>query len=350
MPAKIPAHTPVMQQYLGFKADYPDILLLFRMGDFYELFFEDARKAARLLDITLTSRGRSDNQAIPMAGVPYHAVDSYLAKLIRLGESVAICEQIGDPALAKGPVERKVTRVVTPGTVTDELLLEEKTDNLLVCVHILANERGIASLNLADGRFIVSQTSDINSLQDELARLQPAELLICEDSELEQNPGISCNSVVSRAGWYFDYASAANLIKRQYQVTELEGLGCAGLTAATAAAGALLQYVNETQSTALLHLQPIKVEHRTDSIILDAVSRRNLELEQDLRGRKAYSLLGVLDTTATTMGSRLLKRWLNRPLRDQLTLRLPIVVAVVSSTPSRLRQVVWHLNVLQGVG
>ena len=170
-------------------------------------FLKTRARRPVLLDITLTSRGRSDNQAIPMAGVPYHAVDSYLAKLIRLGESVAICEQIGDPALAKGPVERKVTRVVTPGTVTDELLLEEKTDNLLVCVHILANERGIASLNLADGRFIVSQTSDINSLQDELARLQPAELLICEDSELEQNPGISCNSVVSRAGWYFDYAS-----------------------------------------------------------------------------------------------------------------------------------------------
>ena len=322
MPANNSAHTPVMQQYLGFKADYPDILLLFRMGDFYELFFEDARKAARLLDITLTSRGRSDNQAIPMAGVPYHAVDSYLAKLIRLGESVAMCEQIGDPALAKGPVERKVTRVVTPGTVTDELLLEAKTDNLLVCVHVLADEQGIASLNLADGRFILSQTSDPGSLQDELARLQPAELLISEDSELEQDPGVTCSSVVSRAAWYFDYATAANLIKRQYQVSELEGLGCAGLDAATAAAGALLQYVNETQSTALLHLQPIKVEYRSDSIILDAVTRRNLELEQDLSGRKANSLLGVLDTTATTMGSRLLKRWLHRPVRDQQTLRL----------------------------
>ena len=217
MPANNSAHTPVMQQYLGFKADYPDILLLFRMGDFYELFFEDARKAARLLDITLTSRGRSDNQVIPMAGVPYHAVDSYLAKLIRLGESVAICEQIGDPALAKGPVERKVTRVVTPGTVTDELLLEEKTDNLLVCVHVLANEQGIASLNLADGRFTLSQTSDTGSMRDELARLQPAELLMSEDSGLKQDPDISCSSVVSRAAWHFDLAAAVNLIKRQYQ-------------------------------------------------------------------------------------------------------------------------------------
>ena len=322
MPANNSAHTPVMQQYLGFKADYPDILLLFRMGDFYELFFEDARKAARLLDITLTSRGRSDNQAIPMAGVPYHAVDSYLAKLIRQGESVAICEQIGDPALAKGPVERKVTRVVTPGTVTDELLLEEKTDNLLVCIHVLADEYGIASLNLADGRFILGQTPDSASLQDELARLQPAELLICEGNGLDDNPEIFCNSVVCRDAWHFDLSTAANVVKQQYQVTGLEGLGCADLPAATAAAGALLQYVNETQSTALLHLQPIKVEYRADSIILDAVTRRNLELEQDLSGRKANSLLGVLDTTATTMGSRLLKRWLNRPLRDQQTLRL----------------------------
>ena len=322
MPANNSTHTPVMQQYLGFKADYPDILLFFRMGDFYELFFEDARKAARLLDITLTSRGKSDNQVIPMAGVPYHAVDSYLAKLIRQGESVAICEQIGDPALAKGPVERKVTRVVTPGTVTDELLLEEKTDSLLVCVHLPDDEYGIASLNLADGRLMLCQAPDLTSLQDELARLQPAELLICEGSELEDGPGISCNSVVCRAPWHFDHAAAANIIKRQYQVDTLEGLGCAGLPAATAAAGALLQYVNETQSTALLHLQPVKVEYRSDSIIVDAISRRNLELEQDLSGRKANSLLGVLDTTATVMGSRLLRRWLNRPLRDQHTLRL----------------------------
>ncbi len=311
-----------MQQYLGFKAEYPDILLFFRMGDFYELFFEDARKAARLLDITLTSRGKSGNQVIPMAGVPYHAVDSYLGKLIRQGESVAICEQIGDPALARGPVERKVTRVVTPGTVTDESLLEEKTDNLLVCIHILGNEHGIAALNLADGRFTLSRTQDRSSLLDELARLQPAELLICEGSGLEQDPGISCNNVAPRNPWHFDPSRAGDAIKRQYQVKELEGLGLTGLTAATAAAGALLQYVNETQSTALLHLQPIKVERRSDSLVLDAVTRRNLELEEDLRGGKANSLLAVLDTTATAMGGRLLKRWLNRPLRDHLTLRL----------------------------
>ena len=311
-----------MQQYLGFKAEYPDILLFFRMGDFYELFFEDARKAARLLDITLTSRGKSGNQVVPMAGVPYHAVDSYLAKLIRQGESVAICEQVGDPALARGPVERKVTRVVTPGTVTDESLLEEKTDNLLVCVHLLGEEHGIAALNLADGRFTLSRTRERQSLLDELARLQPAELLLCEGGELEHDPGIACNNVAPRAAWHFDTSRAEDAIRRQYRVKELEGLGLAGLPAATAAAGALLQYVNETQSTALPHLQPIRVEQRSDSLILDALTRRNLELEQDLRGSKANSLLAVLDTTATAMGGRLLKRWLNRPLRDHRALRL----------------------------
>ena len=322
MTANNSAHTPAMQQYLGFKAEYPGILLFFRMGDFYELFFDDARKAARLLDITLTSRGKSGKQVIPMAGVPYHAVDSYLAKLIRLGESVAICEQVGDPALAKGPVERKVTRLVTPGTVTDESLLEEKTDSLLVCIHSLGDEHGIAALNLADGRFTLSQTRDLNTLPDELARLQPAELLLCENGELAQNPAISCKNVTARAAWHFDVSRAEDTIRREYQVKELEGLGLSGLTAASAAAGALLQYVNETQGAALLHLQPVKVEQRSDSLILDAVTRRNLELEQDLRGNKANSLLAVLDTTATSMGSRLLRRWLNRPLRDHQTLRL----------------------------
>ena len=322
MPPDNSTHTPVMQQYLGFKAEYPDILLLFRMGDFYELFFEDARKAARLLDITLTSRGKSGSQVIPMAGVPYHAVDSYLAKLVRLGESVAICEQVGDPALAKGPVERKVARVVTPGTVTDEALLEETADSLLVCIHTLGDQHGIASLNLADGRFTLSQARELNALQDELARLQPAELLLSEDREPAQTSGISCHNITARAAWHFDLSRAEDTIRHEYAVSTLEGLGLTGMAAATAAAGALLQYVNETQGAALRHLQPIKVEQRSDSLILDAVTRRNLELEQDLKGNKANSLLAVLDTTATTMGSRLLKRWLNRPLRAQQTLRL----------------------------
>jgi len=325
MPAKTQqqtTHTPIMQQYLGFKADYPDILLLFRMGDFYELFYEDARKAARLLDLTLTSRGRSAGEAIPMAGVPYHAVDSYLAKLIRLGEAVAICEQIGDPALAKGPVEREVVRVITPGTVTDDALLDEKTDNLLVCIYIDANEQGIAVLNLSDGRFVLMQTSNPGAMHNELQRLQPAELLICEDNEPENRLKAVCRNIVTRPGWDFEYATAANLIRQQYQIKTLEGLGCNDLPLAVSAAGALLKYVNETQSAALLHLQNIKVERQCDSIILDGVTRRNLELERDLSGGKDHSLLKVLDSTATAMGGRLLKRWLNRPIRDQQTLLL----------------------------
>ena len=315
-------HTPVMQQYLGFKADYPDILLFFRMGDFYELFFEDARKIARLLDLTLTSRGRSAGEAIPMAGVPHHAVDPYLARLIRLGESVAICEQIGDPALAKGPVERKVVRIVTPGTVTDAALLEESRDNLLVCIFMDENEQGIASLNVSDGRFVLMQTSSPGAMHDELQRLKPAELLICEDTQMRDRLKAVCSRIVSRPDWDFDYAAAADLIKQQYQINALSGLGCKDLPLAVSAAGALLKYVNETQSAALLHLQHIKVERRSESIILDGITRRNLELEQGLSGKKDHSLFNVLNSTSTAMGSRLLKRWLNRPIRDQQTLRL----------------------------
>ena len=341
-----------MQQYLGFKDEYPDVLLLFRMGDFYELFFEDARKAARLLDIALTSRGKSGKQVIPMAGVPYHAVDSYLAKLLRQGESVALCEQIGDPALAKGPVERKVTRVFTPGTVTDESLLQEKADSLLVCIHRLGHEHGVASLNLADGRFMLCQVQYLDSLLDELARLQPAELLLCEDNELEQHPAVAGRNITLRAAWQFDPSRAEETIKRQYQIKALEGLGLAGLTAATAAAGALLQYVNETQGAALLHLQSPKVEQRSDSLILDAVTRRNLELEQDLRGQKANSLLAVLDTTATTMGGRLLKRWLNRPLRDHQALRLrhdAISHLLAAKTWLSIHNTLKHVNDLERI-
>ena len=323
MLAKTSAHTPVIQQYLSFKAQHPDNLLFFRMGDFYELFFEDAQKAARLLDIALTSRGKSpEGESIPMAGVPFHAVDSHLAKLVRLGESVAICEQIGDPALAKGPVTRKVTRIVTPGTVTEEILLEARTDNLLVCVHAGAAAQGIACLNLSDGRFTLTQTESLRAMMDELHRLRPAELLVSEDSSLEETCGDLCKNIVSRPAWRFEKDTASRLVKEQYQVSELEGLGCAELPLATCAAGALLQYVHETQSAALLHLRPIKVEYPADSIILDAASRNNLELEQDLAGRKKHSLLGVLDATATAMGGRLLKRWVNRPIRSQQILRL----------------------------
>jgi DNA mismatch repair protein MutS len=314
-------HTPVMQQYLAVKADFPEMLLFFRMGDFYELFYEDARKAARLLDIALTSRGRSAGSPIPMAGVPFHAVDTYLAKLVRLGESVAICEQIGDPALARGPVERKVVRIVTPGTVTEEALLEDRRDNLLICIQARDAGYGLACMELSNGSFTVLQAATLDVLHGELHRLQPSEILLPEDSPLCDELQKVCKGITRRPPWYFEQNTAAERIRRQYRVHDLSGFGIAGLPALVAAAGALLQYLHETQRTSLIHLKPIRLEQQSDCIILDAISRRNLELECDLSGNRNRSLLQILDTTATSMGGRLLRRWINRPIRDHATLR-----------------------------
>ena len=315
-------HTPVMQQYLGFKHQYPDMLLFFRMGDFYELFYDDAARAARLLDIALTTRGRSGGEPIPMAGVPYHAVETYLAKLVQLGESVVICEQMGDPALARGPVERKVVRIVTPGTVTDEALLEERRDCLLLAVHREGDRIGLAWLDLTGGRFTLMEVPDLESLDAELKRLQPAEILICEDSPLLEPLRETRCRVTTSAPWHFNPRECADRLLNQYGVTDLAGFGCEAMTAAVCAAGAVLQYAGETQCRDLPHLLPPRVERREDAVILDAISRRNLELERDLAGRRDHSLLQVLDSTATTMGSRLLGRWLQRPLRDHDALRL----------------------------
>jgi DNA mismatch repair protein MutS len=314
-------HTPVMQQYLGFKQQYPDMLLFFRMGDFYELFYEDAARAARLLDIALTTRGRSGGEPIPMAGVPYHAVDSYLAKLVQLGESVVICEQIGDPALARGPVERKVVRIITPGTVTDEALLEERRDCLLLAAHRLGERLGLAWLDLASGRFSLMEMEDQEVLEAELKRLQPAEILVSEDSPLHDGLGGGCR-VTTSAPWNFQLQACTDRLLRQYDVGSLAGFGCESMSAAVCAAGAILQYAGETQCRDLLHLQPPRAQRREDGIILDAVSRRNLELERDLSGRRDHSLLQVLDTTVTAMGGRLLGRWLQQPLRHHDVLRL----------------------------
>lgn len=297
------------------------MLLFFRMGDFYELFYEDARKAARLLDITLTSRGKSSGEPIPMAGVPYHAVDNYLAKLVKLGESVAICEQIGDPASSKGPVERKVTRVVTPGTLTEDALLEDRLDNLLVAIHVEENHIGLAALELSSGRFNISELDGEDSLIGELRRLSPSEVLLGDASPLQTVLEKGKYNLTPRALWHFDYKAAIENIKKQYGVMDLGGFGCLHLRMAISAAGACLQYVEETQKTSLHHLQIPKIESQEDCIILDAISQRNLELESELSGKKDHSLLQVLDTTSTSMGSRLLRRWLHRPLRDQETLR-----------------------------
>lgn len=308
-------HTPMMQQYLRIKAEYPDILLFYRMGDFYELFYDDAKKASQLLDITLTSRGQSAGVPVAMAGIPYHAAENYLAKLLRNGESVAICEQIGDPATTKGPVERKVIRIVTPGTVTDEALLEDRKDNLLVAVALLGASYGIASLDVTSGRFVLQQAGSENQLINEISRLNPAELLFSEDFVLPL--GLKQrNGLCRRPPWHFEAESARLLVLKQFNVLDLNGFGCNEMPAGIAAAGALLNYLKDTQQSALPHIQGIRTEREHDSILLDAASRRNLELDFHPSGQVEFTLLGVLDKTATAMGSRCLRRWIHRPLRD----------------------------------
>ncbi len=309
-------HTPVIQQYLGFKHQHPDKLLFFRMGDFYELFFDDARKAASLLNITLTKRGQSADEPIPMAGVPFHAVENYLARLIRLGESVVICEQIGDPATSKGPVERRITRIVTPGTVTDEALLEQRQDSSLVAIHIDKQGIGIANLDLCSGRFRVMQLENIEFVAAELKRIGPSEILTSDNINRDILTSAMCR-ITTRPGAYFEYDQAKQQLLRQYQLPSFKGMDIDNLDRAICAAGAALLYARETQCQDLLHLQPISVEQREDWVILDTISRRNLELVQDLSGRKQHSLLNILDVTTTAMGGRLLRRWLLQPLRSQ---------------------------------
>ncbi|WP_428603743.1 DNA mismatch repair protein MutS [Sedimenticola sp.] len=315
-----PAHTPMMQQYLRIKADYPDMLVFYRMGDFYELFYGDAERAARLLNITLTKRGQSAGQPIPMAGIPYHAAEGYLAKLVKQGESVAICEQVGDPATSKGPVERKVQRIVTPGTVTDDALLEERRDNLLAALIQQIDRFGLATLDLSSGRFVVQQLDGSEALAGELERLHPAELLLMEDYALPE--GITApGGTTRRPAWHFDRDSAEQLLTRQFGTRDLGGFGCADLPLAIGAAGCLLQYVKDTQQSALPHLRGLSVERREEAIIIDAATRRNLELDNSLSGQTQHTLAGILDRTSTAMGSRLLRRWINRPLRDMTQVR-----------------------------
>lgn len=314
-------HTPVMQQYLRIKAEHPDMLLFYRMGDFYELFYDDARKAARLLDIALTSRGQSAGEPIPMAGMPAHAVDAYLAKLVRIGEPVVICDQIGDPSTTKGPVERKVVRIVTPGTVTDEALLDNREDNLLVAVNAGGEIFGIAALELSSGHFRVMEVRGNEALMSELERLKPAELLISEDhhglSSIESWPGLR-----RQPPWYFDSDAARRALTRQFRVRDLSGFGCESMPLAIGAAGCLLQYAHDTQQANLPHIHGLRVELPDESIILDSISRRNLELDRSLVGSSENNLRQIMDTTVTAMGSRLLRRWLNRPIRDRQLLKL----------------------------
>jgi DNA mismatch repair protein MutS len=310
----------MMQQYLRIKAEYPDMLVFYRMGDFYELFYGDAEKAARLLDITLTKRGKSGGSPIPMAGVPYHAAENYLGRLVRQGESIAICEQVGDPATSKGPVERKVVRVVTPGTVTDEALLEERRDNLLGAVYEAEGRFGLSTLDLCSGRFQVQQMDTTEALAGELERLRPAELLLAEDYALP-NGMPEPRGITRRAAWHFDLETAQRLLTGQFGTRDLGGFGCAEQPLGVIAAGSLMQYVSETQRSSLPHISGLAVERREDALIIDAATRRNLELEHSLSGQPQHTLCGILDHTATAMGSRMLRRWINRPLRDPLQVR-----------------------------
>jgi len=314
-----PQHTPMMQQYLRIKSQHPDTLVFYRMGDFYELFFDDARKASELLDITLTARGKSNGEPIPMAGLPHHAAEGYVARLIKQGESIVFCEQIGDPATSKGPVERKVVRTVTPGTVTDEALLEDRKDNFLVAISASAQNYGIACLDLSSGKFVLQEVKSEEQLLSELERLNPAELLYSEDFPLPTSLK-ERNGLCRRPPWHFELDSATGLILKQFKTHDLGGFGCEHLTVAICAAGCLLQYVKDTQQSALPHIQGISIEHCDDSIALDASSRKNLELDSHPSGQLKYTLFGVLDKTSTAMGSRCLRRWINRPLRSQIIL------------------------------
>lgn len=310
----------MMQQYLRIKADYPKMLLFYRMGDFYELFFDDAREASRLLDITLTARGQSGGEPIPMAGVPYHAVDGYLARLVRMGMSIAICEQIGDPATSKGPVEREVVRIVTPGTITDEALLEDRQENLIAAIHQDNELFGLAVLDMTSGRFHVTQLHTTEALLGELERLRPAELLVNENNDASLFTSLQ-TSITQQAPWLFEVDYAKRILCEQLGTNDLSGFGCEELEQATSAAGSLLHYVRETQRSILPHIHSLHLEQREDSIILDAATRRNLELEYSLSNHPNNTLAGILDKTATPMGSRLLRRWINRPLRDHRILK-----------------------------
>jgi len=321
MKAEVSAvHTPMMRQYLAIKAEYPDMLVFYRMGDFYELFYDDAKRAATLMDITLTSRGKSGGNPIPMAGVPYHAVEGYLAKLVRKGESVAICEQVGDPATSKGPVERKVTRIVTPGTLTDEALLSAEQDNVVAAVFKGGDTFGIAWLDLSAGRFRLTEAPDVEAVQGEIERLRPAELLVDEDEPLDGVFGEHIR-ITRRPPWHFEHDSASRLLCNQFGTRDLSGFGCEEFVRGVSAAGALLQYVTDTQKAALPHLQSIGVQVRGDAVIMDGPTRRNLELEVSLSGHDQHTLAGVMDQCQTAMGSRLLRRWIQRPLRDTSILR-----------------------------
>ena len=327
------AHTPMMQQYFALKAQYPDMLLFYRMGDFYEMFYGDAERASKMLDITLTSRGQSAGAPVRMAGVPFHSIEQYLAKLVKLGESVAICEQVGDPATSKGPVERKVTRVVTPGTITDSALLPASRESLLAAVHVEGNEAGLAWISLASGRLAVAQVPRAR-LGAELERLSPAEILAIHDLDV----GATSAAVKRLEPWQFDAAGARRELSKQFGTADLSGYGVEGIDAAIAAAGALISYCRHTQQSELPHVTGLRVERDSEFVTMDAATRRNLEITETIAGAESPTLFSLLDRCTTSMGSRRLRHWLHHPLRDtsHLSRRHAAIDALVNAS-SRLR-------------
>ena len=325
-------HTPMMQQYLGIKQDHPNDLVFYRMGDFYELFYDDAKSASELLDISLTSRGQSAGKPIPMAGIPYHAAEGYIAKIVNAGRAVAVAEQIGDPATSKGPVDRKVVRVVTPGTLTDEALMDAGRERLLTAVFELNGMFGIASLDMSSGRFSLTQADNEDQLHTQLQRLKPAELLYDDTSNMvDQLQAWPCRR--GQATWNFSLDTAQRLLCGQFNTRDLSGFGCDGMEASICAAGCLLNYAKETQKGELPHLRNLQVELAQDTLILDGPSRKNLEIDHNIQGGDQFTLAATLDTTATPMGGRLLRRWLNNPLRsiEQLVERQDFIAQCLST-------------------
>lgn len=324
--------TPMMQQYLRIKKEHPDHLLFYRMGDFYELFFEDAKRASDLLDITLTARGHNQGNPIPMAGVPYHAAENYLAKLVRLGETIAICEQIGDPHTSKGPVERRVVRILTPGTLTDEALLNEREDNYIMALDAHNTAYGLAYLDVASGRFYVSELSTESQLLQELERINPAEILLSET--LPKHLVFPKNSRLQyRTQTEFDNTIASKILSYHFTTDYYNTLKNKGLSIGLNAAGAVLQYVKDTQRAALPHIHHITLESTNDILGIDVNTRKNLELTRNLKGERDNTLLWVIDSTQTPMGSRLLARWLHKPIlsRSTLNARLDAIQALLKN-------------------
>ncbi len=311
------AHTPMMRQYLKIKADYPDILLFYRMGDFYELFYDDAEKAARLLDITLTARGKSDGSPIPMAGVPWHSADQYLARLLKQQVSVAICEQIGDPATSKGPVERKVVRVITPGTLTEETLLADREENITAALFENNGRTGIATLEISSGRFKGYEIESREQLDSELMRFNAAEILVGENQVNLFNLG----NETTIPDWYFDTARATHILCDLFSTRTLEPFDCHRHPLATRSAGALIHYIRDLREQTIPHIREIEFESPDSAIVIDAVTRANLEIEKSQSGQNALSLVGLFDRCATPMGGRMLRRWFNGPTRNVDELR-----------------------------